>query len=364
MKAVVADARDSFSVVDVDLAPPRTGEVLVRMAATGVCHSDLSVIDGTIPSPFPTVLGHEGAGIVEEVGEGVANVSPGDHVILSFIPHCGECFHCVRDEPYLCIVAKQDGNLLDGTTRVSRNGEPVFVMSFLGNMAEYAVVPSICVVPMAKDVPFQAAALIGCGVTTGVGAAIRTAAVRPGSTVAVWGCGGVGLSVVQGARIAGAARIVAVDLSAEKMALAEQLGATDTVTPGGDAAREIFEMTGRRGVDYAFEVIGNPRTIEQCIKAVRRGGTAVLVGVGRMEERFSVNSLVLPLTGKSVVGCMYGSVNTKVDFPLYLDLYRRGRLDLDAMVTRTYTLDEAPRAFEDLERGVNARGVIVHGSQA
>ena len=361
MKAVVADALNSYSVVDVDLAPPRTGEVLVRMAATGVCHSDLSMINGTIPTPFPTVLGHEGAGVVEEVGEGVTNVSAGDHVILSFIPHCGECFHCVRDEPYLCNVAKQDGNLLDGTTRVTRNGEPVFVMSFLGNMAEYAVVPSISVVPMAKDVPFQSAALIGCGVTTGVGAAVKTAAVRPGSTVAVWGCGGVGLSVVQGARIAGASRIIAVDLSAEKMELARQFGATDTVTPGGDAMREIFEMTGRIGVDYAFEVIGNPRTIEQCIKVVRRGGTAVLVGVGGAKERFSVSSLVLPLTGKSVIGCMYGSVNTKVDFPLYLDLYRRGRLDLDAMITRTYTLDEAPQAFEDLEKGVNARGVIVHG---
>ena len=361
MKAVVADALNSYSVVDVDLAPPKTGEVLVRMAATGVCHSDLSMINGTIPTPFPTVLGHEGAGVVEEVGEGVTNVSPGDHVILSFIPHCGECFHCVRDEPYLCIVAKQDGNLLDGTTRVSRNGEPVFVMSFLGNMAEYAVVPSISVVPMARDVPFQSAALVGCGVTTGVGAAIKTAAVRPGSTVAVWGCGGVGLSVVQGARIAGAARIIAVDLSAEKMELARSFGATDSVTPGGDAAREIFEMTGRIGVDYAFEVIGNPRTIEQCIKVVRRGGTAVLVGVGGAKERFSVSSLVLPLTGKSVIGCMYGSVNTKVDFPLYLDLYRRGRLDLDRMITRTYTLDEAPQAFEDLEKGVNARGVIVHG---
>ena len=192
MKAVVATERDRLSVVDVELDPPRSGEVRVRMMATGVCHSDLSILNGTIPSAFPVVLGHEGAGIVEEVGEGVSHVRPGDHVVLSFIPQCGECFHCVHDEPYLCSVAPNDGNQLDGTTRVHRNGEDVRVMSFLGNMAEQAVVPGICVVPIEKDIPFQAAALVGCGITTGVGAAIKTAAVRPGSTAAVVGCGGVG----------------------------------------------------------------------------------------------------------------------------------------------------------------------------
>ena len=360
MKAVVAHETNNFSVVDVELEPPKIGEVLIKMMATGVCHSDLSIINGTIPSPFPTVLGHEGAGIVEEVGEGVDHVSPGHHVVLSFIPQCGSCYHCLRDEPYLCTIGKQDGNLLDGTTRVRMDGEPISVMSFLGNMADYAVVPSICVVPMERDVAFKAAALVGCGVTTGVGAAVKTAAVRPGATVAVFGCGGVGLSVIQGARIAGAKRIIAVDLSAEKMELAREFGATDTVTPGGDPNREIFEMTGRIGVDYAFEVIGLSTTIEQCIKAARRGGTAVLVGVGRMEDRFSVNTLILPLTSKRIVGCMYGSVNAKVDFPLYLDLYRQGKLDLDRMVTKTYPIDEAPQAFEDLEKGVNARGVILH----
>ena len=361
MKAVVATERDSLSVVDVDLDPPRSGEVRVRMMATGVCHSDLSILNGTIPSAFPIVLGHEGAGIVEEIGEGVTHVRPGDHVVLSFIPQCGECFHCVHDEPYLCSVAPNEGHQLDGTTRVHRGGEDVRVMSFLGNMAEQAVVPAICVVPIEKDVDLKAAALVGCGVTTGVGAAIKTAAVRPGATVAVFGCGGVGLSVVQGCRIAGAKQIIAVDLSAEKMAMAKTFGATDAVSPGGHALREIMAMTGGVGVDYAFEVIGLPATIETCIKAARRGGMAVLVGVGRAEERFSVNSLILPLTSKTIRGCMYGSVNFKVDFPMYLDLYRGGRLDLDGMVTRTYTLDEAPKAFEDLERGVNARGVILHG---
>ena len=360
MKAVVARALNALSVVDVDLAPPKAGEVLVRMRATGVCHSDLSVLNGTIPSPYPTVLGHEGAGVVEAVGEGVTHVVPGDHVMHSFVPQCGECFHCVHDEPYLCTVAKPEGWLLDGTSRVQLDGEPIAVMTFLGNMAEYAVVPAICTAKIDRDVDFKAAALVGCGVSTGVGAVLRTARVRAGSTVAVFGCGGVGLAIVQGARIAGARQIVAVDRSAEKMALAREFGATDGVTPGAKPAREIMAMTGGLGVDYAFEAIGRTETIEQCIRAVRRGGVAVLVGIGRMQERFSVNNLVLPLTAKTIKGCMFGSINFKTDFALYLDLYRRGQLDLDRMVTRTYRLDEAPQAFADLEQGTNARGVIVY----
>ena len=360
MKAVVAHALNELSVVDVDLDPPKAGEVLVRMRATGVCHSDLSIVNGTIPSPFPTVLGHEGAGVVEAVGEGVTHVAPGDHVMHSFVPQCGECYHCVNDEPYLCTVAKPEGWLLDGTSRVKLGGEAIAVMTFLGNMAEYAVVPAICTAKIEKDVDFKAAALVGCGVSTGVGAALRTAKVRPGSTVAVFGCGGVGLAVVQGARIAGARQVIAVDRSEEKMVLAREFGATDSVTPGANPAREIMAMTGGVGVDYAFEAIGLTETIEQCIRAARRGGTAVLVGIGRMQERFSVNNLVLPVTAKTIKGCMYGSINFKTDFALYLDLYRRGQLDLDRMVTRTYRIDEAPRAFEDLERGINARGVIVY----
>jgi S-(hydroxymethyl)glutathione dehydrogenase/alcohol dehydrogenase len=359
MKAVVVHELNKFSVEDVQLDNPQIGEVLVKMKATGVCHSDLSVINGTIPNPFPSVLGHEGAGIVEAIGEGVSNVKPGDHVVLSFVPQCGECFHCVRDEPYLCSVSKNDGTLLDGTNRTRMNGKPIAVMSFLGNMAEYAVVPSVCVVPIEKDISFTAAALVGCGVTTGVGAAIKTAEVRPGSTVAVVGCGGVGLSVIQGARIAGAKQIIAVDISAEKMEMAKQFGATHTVTPGGNAFKEVLGMTDGIGVDYAFEVIGLPSTIETCIKMARRGGKAILVGVGRMDERFSVNALVLPLTAKTIQGCMYGSVNFKTDFPMYLDLYRTGQLDLDGMVSKTYTIDEAPQAFADLEAGGNARGVIL-----
>ena len=224
MKAVVADAQDSFSVVDVDLAPPKVGEVLVRMAATGVCHSDLSIVNGTIPSPFPTVLGHEGAGIVEEVGEGVTNVSPGDHVILSFIPHCGECFHCVRDEPYLCSVAKQDGNLLDGTTRVSRNGEPVFVMSFLGTWPSTRWRPRSAWSRWRRTCRSRPPPSSVAGSPPGSGPRSRPRRCAPARRWRCGAAGGVGLSVVQGARIAGASRIVAVDLSAEKMEMPDGSG--------------------------------------------------------------------------------------------------------------------------------------------
>jgi S-(hydroxymethyl)glutathione dehydrogenase / alcohol dehydrogenase len=361
MKAVVAHAVNDFSVVNVDLDPPKTGEVLVRMKATGICHSDLSIINGTIRWKLPSVLGHEGAGIVEQIGEGVTNVAPGDHVVLSFVPNCGDCWHCDRAEPHLCQKNKPHGGLIDGTSRVRLNGEPIAVMSFLGNMAEYCVVPAVCVVAVDKGHDFKAAALVGCGVTTGVGAAIKTAEVKPGSTVAVFGCGGVGLNVIQGARIAGAARIIAVDLSAEKLELAKSFGATDTVNPGGNEAfKQVLDLTDGIGVDYCFEVVGNGKLVEQCFKATRMNGMTVLVGVGRLDDRWSLNAMILPFTGKTIRGCMYGSANFKVDFPMYLDLYRQKKLDLDGLVSRTYSIDEAPQAFADLESGKNARGVIVY----
>lgn len=360
MKAVVAHAINDFSVVDVELDPPKVGEVLVRMKATGICHSDLSMINGTLRAKLPSVLGHEGAGIVEQVGDAVTNVKPGDHVVLSFVPNCGHCYHCDRSEPFLCQKNKPHGGLLDGTSRVRLNGQEIAVMSFLGNMAEYCVVPSVCVVAVDKAHDFKAAALVGCGVTTGVGAAIRTAQVKPGSTVAVFGCGGVGLNVIQGARIAGAAKIIAVDLSVEKMALARAFGATDVVDPAQEAFKQVLDLTGGIGVDYAFEVVGSGKLVEQCFKATRMNGMTVLVGVGRAEDRFSFNAMIVPFTGKTIKGCMYGSCNFKVDFPMYLDLYRQKKLDLDRLITRTYSIDEAPLAFADLEKGVNARGVIVY----
>lgn len=359
MKAVVVKELNQFSVENVTLDPPKTGEVLVKMKATGICHSDLSVINGTIPLPFPAVLGHEGAGIVEQVGEGVTNVVVGDHVVLSFVPNCGECFHCIRSEPYLCTAGKPDGMMLDGTSRVTYGGEKIAVMQFLGNMAEYAVVPASCLVSMDKTIDFSRAALVGCGVTTGVGAAIKTANVQPGSTTAVFGCGGVGLSVIQGCRIAGACEIIAVDLSDEKLQMATEFGATQTINAANDPVKAIKALTEGRGVDYAFEAIGIPAVVEQAFKATRNGGETIVVGVGRVTEKIQLNALLLPLTAKTVKGSMYGSAEFRVDFPKLLGLYQRGMLDLDRMVTRTYCIDDAPQAFADLQKGLNARGVIV-----
>jgi len=358
MKAVVVHEINKFSVEDVTLDPPKAGEVKIKMRATGVCHSDLSVINGTIPLPLPAVIGHEGAGIVEEVGEGVTNVKPGDHVTMSFVPNCGECFHCLRNEGHLCMKGS-GGRMLDGTSRVKFKGEEINVMTLLGNMAEYVVCPSISVVPIDKEIPFSAAALIGCGVTTGVGAALWTAEVKPGSTVAVFGCGGVGLSIIQGARIAGAAVIVAIDLADNKLEMAKQFGATHTFNANADVGSEIRALTEDRGVDYAFEAIGVPKVIEAAYNVTRPGGMTVVVGVGKITESVSLNALLLSLQGKTIKGCMYGSVQVPVGFPELLRLYQAGKLDLDAMVTETYTIDQAPQAFADMESGKNARGVIL-----
>jgi S-(hydroxymethyl)glutathione dehydrogenase/alcohol dehydrogenase len=359
MKALVAHEPNRYSVEEITLDPPKAGEVLVKMVATGVCHSDLSVINQTLPLPLPMVLGHEGAGIVEKVGDGVANVTRGDHVVLSFTPSCGDCFWCINHEPHLCMIGQPTGLMLDGTSRTRMNGTQLGVMQFLGVMAEYAVVPAISVVPIAKDLPLRSAALVGCGVTTGVGAAIKTAQVKPGSTVAVVGCGGVGLSIIQGARIAGARRIIGIDLAANKLEMARRFGATDAVDGSGDVAGTVMGLTGGVGADYAFEAIGLSATILQAYGITRRGGTVVVVGAGSLMDMVTFPALMLFADAKTIKGCFYGSVNARVDFPMLLELYRQKKLDLDGMVTKTYRIDEAPQAFEDMEQGKNARGVIV-----
>ena len=360
MKALVMDALNEYSVQNVDLDEPKAGEVLIKMKATGVCHSDLSIINGTLPLVPPIVLGHEGAGIVEAVGENVSNVKPGDHVALTWVPICGQCYFCQHQQPHLCSAGSSAmGKQLDGTSRVSRNGEQVNVMTLLGAMAEYAVVPSVSLVKIEQDIPFPVAAMVGCGVMTGVGAAIKTAEVKPGSTVAVFGCGGVGLSVIQGAQLAGAKTIIAVDLAQNKVDMALEFGATHAIT-SKSPVDDIKQITKGIGVDYSFEVVGVPALVTTADMATRRGGVVTIVGVGKLTEFVSLNAMALSLSGKTYHGCFYGSTNPPVDFPNLLALYKQKKLLLDEMVTKTYSIDEAPQAFDDMQAGLNARGIIVY----
>ena len=360
MKAVVVDALNEFSVQEVSLDPPGAGEVAIDMKATGVCRSDLSIINGTISVEFPIVIGHEGAGVVQAVGAGVEQLLVGDHVVLSFIPTCGECFYCEHDQANLCSVKDQaDGFMLDGTARVKRGEEGLRVMTQLGCMAERCIAPAISCIKIDPEIPLASAALVGCGVMTGVGAALNTARVEAGSTVAVFGCGGIGLSIVQGARIAGAGQVIAVDTLDSKLEMARGFGATHTVK--AEQAQEfILELTEQRGADYCFEAVGIGALMQAAEAATRPGGTCTVVGVGNMEDQFVLSPFMLPIFGKSILGSMYGGCNPARDFPRLLDYYREGKLDLDGMITNTYSIDQAPQAFADLQAGVNARGVILY----
>jgi len=360
-KAVVLTAPNEYSVQEIELDPPKANEVRIKMAATGLCQSDMSVINGKLPMPTPTVLGHEGAGVVEEIGDSVTNVKVGDHVITSFIPMCGECYFCLHQEPWLCTATDLfSGMQPDGTSRVKLNGEYIGAFAALGNMAEQVVCPSMCVVAIDKKYDLKAAALVGCGVMTGAGAALNTAKVKPGSSAAIFGCGGVGLSALQGAKIAGANPLIAVDLSDEKLAAAREFGATHTVNASTDPVAQIMAITNDIGVDYAFEVIGFPAVAAQAYASTRRGGTTCMVGAGSPDQEYKFSALEMPLSDKKVCGCLYGSTNAKVDFAKLLGFYETGQLDLDRMCSRTYTIDEVQEGMDDLVAGKNIRGIIVY----
>jgi NDMA-dependent alcohol dehydrogenase len=349
-------------VEEVTVDSPKRGEVMVKLAACGVCHSDLSATNGTIALPPPLVLGHEGAGEVVEVGEGVTGLAVGDHVVASFIYMCGKCRFCVSGRPVLCLEQhKALTTPLEGTTRVKdAAGKPVGIFSGCGVMAEYATMSVENVVKIDPKIPLDRAALVGCAVTTGVGAVFNTAHVEPGSTVAVFGCGGVGLNVIQGAAIAGAGRVIAIDTMEAKLALAKQFGATETILakPGEDVAKALKKMTGI-GPDYAFECVGAGALAETAYRAIRRGGKAVVVGVARPTDAMSFKPMTMVFEEKTLQGSYFGSCVPRTDFPKMLNLYMAGRLKLDELITRRYSVDEAPQAFADLESGRNARGVIV-----
>jgi S-(hydroxymethyl)glutathione dehydrogenase/alcohol dehydrogenase len=363
-KAVVFRELNKPVVVEtVEVESPRRDEVMVKIGACGVCHSDLSATNGTIPLPPPSVLGHEAAGTIAEIGEGVSEVAVGDPVLISWIPMCGRCRYCTMGRPALCdrAAAQATMTLPDGTSRLKdAKGNPLHHFAGVSVMAEYATVHKDNVIVDEIGVPADKAALVGCAVMTGVGAAINTARVEAGSSVAVFGTGGIGLNVIQGAALAGAERIIAVDLEDKKLEFAQVFGATHTVNPRevGDPVAKILELTGT-GADYAFECIGLPATIQQAYNAIRKGGTAVVVGVSRPTDTVTLAAFMMPFTEKVLTGSMYGSAQPRIDFPRLLSLYKANRLKLDELVTATYSIDEAPRAFEDLQKGANARGVIV-----
>jgi NDMA-dependent alcohol dehydrogenase len=361
--AVLPGLEQALEIRDIDVESPRAGELKVRMGASGVCHSDLSVQNGTLMSPTPIVLGHEGAGVVEEVGEGVTNIKVGDHIVISWVPQCGECFYCKKDQGYLCSmadIALVGGGLLDGTTRFTSDGAPLFQMAASGTFSELTIIPAIGAVKIPDDIDMKVAALIGCGVLTGAGAAMNTADIKKGDTVAVVGCGGVGLNVIQGARIMGASEIIAVDMNETKLQLAKEFGATATVNASqADAVSEVMGMTEQRGADVAFEVIGLQQTIDQTITMTRRGGEAVLVGVPKMDAMVSVPAFLgLVVSAKTIKGCWYGSSNVQKDVPKLIDLYKKGDLKLDELISRTIALDEVNDAFAAMKTGEVARTVI------
>ena len=345
-----------LTIEDVDLAPTGPDQVRVRLRATGVCHSDLSIVRGALRHPLPAVPGHEGAGVVVEVGANVTRVAPGDHVTLNWTPSCGACFFCGRAEPWLCDRAAADSLAAPFATA---GGEALAPVLGAGAFAEETLVLERAVVKIPADVPFEVAALVGCAVTTGFGAVVNTARVRPGDSVVVIGCGGVGLSIVQGARYAGAETIVAVDLNEEKRALAKDLGATDTVDGADDVEAAVRALTQGRGADHAFEAIGRSRTIRTAYRLTRRGGNVVVVGAGRHDDKVEFSALELFFQARSLVGCVYGSADVARDFPLILGLYASGELDLDRLITGRIALGDVNAALDAMEAGEGARNVLV-----
>jgi S-(hydroxymethyl)glutathione dehydrogenase/alcohol dehydrogenase len=338
---------------DVELADIGRGEVHVKIVSSGVCHSDLSAQNGTIPSGTPCVLGHEGAGVVQEVGPGVTDVKSGDHVILAFTPACRRCPACLRGQPNLCATMMQ----MAITPHFIVDGKKVPGFTGLGTFADELIVPENAVVKVDKEIPLGVVSLIGCGVTTGVGAAIHSAKITPGSSVAVIGCGGVGISAIQGARIAGAAEIVAIDPVASKHAQAKRFGATHAVAPA-DIEGVKQEVTAGEGFDYVIECVGHPVTIRQCYDLARRGGTAVVVGVGRPDQLIQFSAFEFFYGDKSLKGSMYGGANVRVDFPRLLRLWKTGKLDLEGMITRRLRLEDVNEAFRAMQAGEVIRSVI------
>ena len=363
--AVFREVGRPLEVEEIEVAEPNHGEVLVRLFASGVCHSDYHVVVGEWEAPVPVILGHEGAGVVEAVGAGVERLAVGDHVVLVWGSGCGRCEYCASGRPQLCSVARAttyESLMLDGTTRLRQADVPVRPYLAVGSFGELAVVPEAGAVKIASEIPLDRAALVGCAVATGFGAVVNTARVPVGASVAVLGCGGVGMSIIQGAAVSGAWPVIAIDVSEEKLRLARSLGASHSVNGGaGDAVGAVLGLTEGRGVDFAFEAIGLAATIEQAVAMLAPAGTAVLVGMAPDGVTVALDPLLISDREHRIVGCNYGSCRPAIDFPKLLDLYMRGVLDLDAMITRRLRLNQVGDGFEAMRRGESVRSLIVHG---
>ncbi|MFI9764261.1 Zn-dependent alcohol dehydrogenase [Streptomyces sp. NPDC051963] len=355
--AVLPAIGSPLEITEIDLPDPGPGRIRVRLAAAGVCHSDLSLSNGTMRVPVPAVLGHEGAGTVVAVGEGVTRLAPGDHVVLNWAPSCGSCHACSLGEVWLC------ANALNGAAdihaRRTSDGTDLHPGLNVAAFAEETVVSASCALPLPEGVPLTDAALLGCAVLTGYGAVHHSARVQPGETVAVYGVGGVGLAALQAARIAGASRIIAVDVSPEKEELARGAGATDYLVASDTTARDIRALTGKHGVDVAVECVGRATTIRTAWDSTRRGGRTTVVGIGGKDQQVTFNALEIFHWGRTLSGCVYGNSDPSKDLPVLADHVRAGRLDLGALVTERIALDGIPAAFENMLAGKGGRALVV-----
>jgi S-(hydroxymethyl)glutathione dehydrogenase/alcohol dehydrogenase len=359
--AVLYEAKKPLVVEDVELLEPGPHEVQVRWVANGVCHSDLHVMTGDYPHPLPVILGHEAAGVVEKIGPGVETVTPGDHVCSSYIPSCGRCWYCIGGQPTMCALRdKPRWFMLDGTSRFRKNGQPLHHFLQVAGYATHSVLPEQSVIPIRKDAPLDLACLVSCGVLAGAGPVFNRAKVPPGASVAVFGCGGVGLNTIQAARMVGAGKIIAVDVNKQKLTWAEEFGATHAVDASTeDPVARVHAISGMGGVDFAFEVVGTQKTIEQALASTHRGGTCVVVGVSPAGTRLSIDPGML-LQQRVLTGTSFGGGHQRTDVPLLLDLFMDGKYQLKELVSRRLPLAELNHAFDLMKRGEVKRSVIVY----
>ena len=360
--AVLYETRQPLVVEEVELDDPKSQEVMVKIGAAGICRSDRHFMHGDAPIALPVVLGHEGAGTVEKVGPGVTSVKPGDQVILSFVPACGRCKSCVSGRSNLCDNHAATGaNMYDGTCRLHKGSQEIHHMGKVACFAEHAVVPETGVVPTGTTIPMDIAAMIGCCVPTGVGAAIYSAKIQPGSTVAVVGCGGVGLNVIMGAKLLNASQIIAVDISESQLEFAMKFGATHSVNASDrDPVTQVKDLTGGRGADYTFEVFGSADTVKAAYDMAAKSGTVTVVGIAPFGAEAAINAVDIVRNEKTMRGTYYGSARSSTDMPIMVDLYRSGKLNLDELVVRHYSLDQINEAYGDMDKGEVGRGAIMY----